>query len=56
MSQQHKCCVYLGDDLASYGFGDGHPFSSKRHDVFETEFYKRSFQGKVDILSPKSIG
>ena len=55
MSQQHKCCVYLGDDLASYGFGDDHPFSSKRHDVFETEFYQQSLQEKVDILSPKSI-
>ena len=55
MSQQHKCCVYLGDDLARYGFGDDHPFNSKRHDVFETEFYQQSLQEKVDILSPKSI-
>ena len=56
MSQQHDCCVYLGDDLASYGFGNDHPFGPMRHYVFEKEFYKHSLQEKIDILSPQTIG
>ena len=55
MSHQHNCCVYLGDDLASYGFGNDHPFGPMRHHVFEQEFYKQSLQEKVDILAPQTI-
>jgi acetoin utilization protein AcuC len=55
MSQQHRCCVYLGDDLASYGFGNDHPFGPIRHHAFEQEFYKQSLQEKVDILLPQTI-
>ncbi len=55
MKQQHICSVYLGDGLASYGFGNGHPFGSMRHYVFEQEFYKQSLQEKVDILPPQTI-
>ena len=55
MSQQHSCCVYLGDDLASYGFGNDHPFGPMRHHVFEQEFYKQSLHEKVDILPPQTI-
>mgnify|MGYP000447424267 CR=1 FL=1 len=55
MNQPHSCCVYLGKDLASYGFGNDHPFGPKRHHVFEQEFYKQSLQDKVDILSPQTI-
>jgi acetoin utilization protein AcuC len=55
MSQQHSCCVYLGDDLASYGFGNDHPFGPMRHHVFEQEFYKKSLHEKVDILPPQTI-
>lgn len=55
MIQQHSCCVFLGDDLASYGFGNDHPFGPMRHQVFEQEFYKKSLHEKVDILPPQSI-
>ena len=55
MSQQKRCCVYLGDELASYGFGNNHPFGPMRHYVFEQEFYKQSLQEKVDILPPQTI-
>jgi len=27
-------CVYTGETLAQYGFGDDHPFGTDRHDVF----------------------
>lgn len=29
--------VYKGEQLASYGFGDSHPFGNDRHDVFQDE-------------------
>lgn len=56
MSQHHNCCIYLGDDLARYGFGNDHPFGPMRHHVFEKEFYKHSLQEKTDILPPQTIG
>ena len=56
MSKQHRCCVYLGEALAAYGFGHDHPFGSKRHQVFEQSFYKQLLQEKVDILTPQTIG
>lgn len=52
---QHSCCVYLGDELAAYGFGNDHPFGPMRHHVFEQEFYRQSLQEKVDILPPLTI-
>ncbi len=55
MNQKKNCCVYLGEELARYGFGNGHPFGPKRHQVFEEEFYKQSLNEKVDILSPQTI-
>jgi acetoin utilization protein AcuC len=48
----NSCCVYLGDKLAAYGFGDNHPFGPQRHDVFEQAFYYQQLDQKVDILSP----
>lgn len=48
----HSCCVYLGDHLASYGFGNDHPFGPQRHHVFEQAFYQQALDQKVDILSP----
>ncbi|WP_428357053.1 hypothetical protein [Methyloprofundus sp.] len=51
---QHPCCVYLGDDLARYGFGDDHPFGPQRHHVFEREFYQQGLQEKVDIMPPQT--
>lgn len=51
---QHNCCIYLGEDLASYGFGNDHPFGPMRHHVFEQAFYKQALQEKVDILPPQS--
>ena len=35
--------VYKGDELASYGFGDPHPFGFDRHDVFQDELESAGF-------------
>ena len=48
----YSCCVYLGDKLAAYGFGENHPFGPQRHKVFEQAFYHQQLDQKVDILSP----
>jgi acetoin utilization protein AcuC len=48
----NSCCVYLGDKLAAYNFGDNHPFGPQRHHVFEQAFYQQALNQKVDILAP----
>ena len=53
MRLQHNCCVYLGERLASYGFGNDHPFGPMRHHIFEQEFYNKSLHEKVDVLPPQ---
>ncbi len=55
MKKPHHCCVYLGDELASYGFGDDHPFGPMRHHVFKQAFYDKGQNEKVDIRDPVSI-
>lgn len=52
MNKQHNCCVYLGDGLASYGFGNDHPFGPMRHRVFEQALYEKGLDQRTDILSP----
>ncbi len=46
------CCVYLGEGLASYGFGNDHPFGPQRHHVFEKAFYKQKLNERTSVLSP----
>ncbi|RKZ60533.1 MAG: acetoin utilization protein AcuC, partial [Gammaproteobacteria bacterium] len=46
----HSCCVYLSDKLATYGFGDKHPFGPQRHHVFEQALYHQTLDQKVDVL------
>lgn len=48
----NSCCVYLGDKLAAYGFGNDHPFGPQRHHVFEQSFYHQQLDQKVDIMPP----
>ncbi len=49
---KNSCCVYLGDGLAAYGFGDQHPFGPQRHEVFKQAFYRQQLEQKTDILAP----
>ncbi len=49
---KNSCCVYLGDKLAAYGFGNDHPFGPQRHHVFKQAFHQQQLEQKVDILSP----
>ena len=44
--------VYFGDDLARYGFGDGHPFGPDRLTAFWRETVKQGLDKKLDIIAP----
>jgi len=43
------CSVLLvcGDEIARYGFGEGHPFGPDRHDAFMRELHVRGLDGRV---------
>jgi acetoin utilization protein AcuC len=43
----------LGEQLARYGFGDGHPFGPDRHGVFVREFEQRGLGAQVALLEPR---
>lgn len=45
-------CVYYGDDLGRYGFGDGHPFGPDRLTAFWQEFQLRQLQDRVTLCEP----
>jgi len=48
----HKVAVYIGNDLAKYGFGHGHPFGHDRYDAFVQEFYRRGLDHQVSLHKP----
>ncbi len=45
--------VYKGSELASYGFGDPHPFGFDRHDVFQDELESAGFDGAIQYGRPR---
>jgi len=48
-----EVAVVLGERLARYGFGDGHPFGPDRHGAFLREFQQRGLDAKVRVLEPR---
>jgi acetoin utilization protein AcuC len=54
MAVKHSCCVYLGDALARYAFGDEHPFGPLRHDAFKNALLRQKLDHSVDILPPST--
>ncbi len=52
MASKNNTCVYLGQPLADYGFGDGHPFGPERHHVFQAELIRQGLDKPLDILAP----
>jgi acetoin utilization protein AcuC len=45
--------VYKGSELASYGFGDPHPFGFDRHDVFQRELTAADLGERVAYGMPR---
>ncbi len=46
--------MVLGERLARYGFGGGHPFGVDRHSAFLREFELRGLRDRVEVLEPDS--
>jgi len=44
--------VYVGEQLAHYGFGEGHPFGPDRLGAFWEETRRRGLDRKVTVLDP----
>ncbi len=47
-------CIVVGERIARYGFGDGHPFGSDRHDAFILELAAVGLDSRVLKLSPRA--
>lgn len=45
--------VYKGKEIASYGFGDPHPFGFDRHDVFQQELVAAGLDQQVTFGMPR---
>lgn len=49
MTELHTAAVLLvaGEQIARYGFGDGHPFGPDRHEAFMRELHAAGLDGRV---------
>lgn len=47
-----KVCVYAGQELVYYSFGDGHPFGPLRFGAFNDEFLRRGLDTKTVTCRP----
>ena len=45
--------VYRGEELAGYGFGEGHPFGPDRHDVFQAELTRAGLGERIEYAHPR---
>lgn len=45
-------CVYIGDEIARYGFPGGHPFGPHRMDAFWKEARLQGLPGRVRVMPP----
>ncbi len=55
MSDQiHTVSVFKGDNIAAYGFGEGHPFGPDRHDVFHAELERRGLNSQLNLVTAGS--
>lgn len=46
--------VVLGERLARYSFGDGHPFGPDRYTAFVREFDGRALRERVQLIEPRT--
>lgn len=51
----HPTCVYLGEELARYGFGEGHPFGPDRLSAFQRAFESQGLD-KLCAIRPAVEG
>ena len=56
MATQKSACVYIGDELARYGFGEGHPFGPDRLGAFWEHAQASGLDLHVTQCLPVSAG
>lgn len=49
----NKTCVYVGEELARYGFGNDHPFGPQRMYSFWDEAQRLGLDKQVNVCSPQ---
>jgi acetoin utilization protein AcuC len=54
MRSKRDTLLVAGDQIARYGFGEGHPFGIDRHDVFLRELRLEELDGRVQLLAPRA--
>ena len=47
-------CLVAGEQIARYGFGEGHPFGLDRHDVFMRELDGEDLGSRLQLLEPRA--
>jgi acetoin utilization protein AcuC len=47
-------CLVVGEKIARYGFGDGHPFGPDRHDAFLRELKAGDVESRLIMIEPRS--
>ena len=52
MSARGEVCVYIGEGLKRYGFGQGHPFGSDRMDAFWNNLRGEGLEKAVCVVEP----
>lgn len=53
MADVSSVLLISGDEIARYGFGDGHPFGLDRHEAFMRELHASGVDGRVQRASPR---
>jgi acetoin utilization protein AcuC len=53
MNPPSPVLLVSGDEIARYGFGEGHPFGPDRHEVFMRELHQAGLDGRVQRASPR---
>jgi len=48
-----KVCLVVSEDLASYGFGDGHPFGTDRQSAFLSKTRSRGLDAKAHVVGSR---
>jgi acetoin utilization protein AcuC len=53
LAAESNVLLVSGEQIARYGFGDGHPFGPDRHEVFMRELHAAGLDGAVQRAGPR---
>jgi acetoin utilization protein AcuC len=54
MTSLSPVLLVSGDEIARYGFGDGHPFGTDRHEAFMRELHQCGLDGRVQRATARA--